>query len=88
MLLDPVPRACITAVRRAVAMNRLTDLQRLGLWQVLADGWLPTSFSGGLLLRRDFEVLETRDAADDEDQPTVPLVAHPEASPGAPAETP
>jgi len=78
VLLDPVPRACAAAAQGAVAMNRLAQLQRLGLRAVLAERWLPTTFSGGLLLRRGFEVLES----DEEDEPTVPgLGQHPVASP-------
>lgn len=86
-LLDPVQHACATAVRRAVALNRLADLQRLGLGQVLADRWLPTSLSGGVLLLRGFDVLEADDAGHDE--PTVPVLGHhPVASPTVPAGTP
>jgi hypothetical protein len=89
VLLEPVPRACATAAQRAVSLNRLADLQRVGLGQVLADGWLPTSFSGGLLLRRGFDVLDARDAEHDEDEPTVPVLGHhPVASPSVPAGTP
>ena len=88
VLLDPVQRSCATAVKRAVRVNRLADLQRLGLGQVLADRWLPTSF-GGLLLLRGFDVLEAQDAGHDQDDPTVPILGHhPVASPSVPAGTP
>jgi hypothetical protein len=81
VLLDPVPRACAAAAQGAVAMNRLAQLQRLGLQTVLAERWLPSTFSGGLLLRRGFEVLEPTD----DDEPTAPVLArHPVTSP-APA---
>ncbi len=83
VLLDPVPRACTTAAQGAVALNRLAQLQRLGLRHVLADRWLPTAFSGGLLLRRGFDVIETGGSPGDE--PTVPVLGrHPVASPVSP----
>ena len=79
VLLDPVPRACATAAQGAVAMNRLAQLQRLGLRQVLADRWLPATFGGGLLLRRGFDVLQDR-AEDGE--ATVPVLGgHPVVTP-------
>lgn len=78
VLLDPVPRACAAAAQGAVAMNRLAQLQRLGLRAVLAERWLPATFAGGLLLRQGFEVLEPGE----EDEPTVPgLGRQPVASP-------
>ena len=89
VLLDPVQRSCATAVKRAVSLNRLADLHRLGLGQVLADRWLPTSFSGGLLLLRGFDVLEAEDAGHEQDEPTIPILGHhPVAAPGLPAGTP
>lgn len=69
VLLDPVPRACMTAAQAAVALNRLVHLQRLGMRQVLDERWLPSTFSGGLLLRREFDVLDTTE----QNEPTVPL---------------
>lgn len=71
VLLDPVPRACATGVQGAVAMNRIAQLQRLGLRQVLAERWLPTTFGGGVLVRRGFDVLGADGA--EESEPTVPL---------------
>jgi hypothetical protein len=79
LLLDPVPRACAAAAQGAVAMNRLAELQRLGLRQVLADRWLPAAFSGGLLVRRGFEVVEGHR---EEEEPTVSVAGrHPVSSP-------
>ncbi|SDT05261.1 hypothetical protein SAMN04488543_2933 [Friedmanniella luteola] len=81
VLLDPVPRACAAAAQGAVAMNRLAQLQRLGLREVLAERWLPLTFSGGLLLRRGFDVVE-RDGEGGQDEPTVPVLGrHPVTTP-------
>ncbi len=81
VLLDPVPRACQTAAQGAVALNRLAQLQRLGLRQVLADRWLPTAFGGGLLLRRGFGLVDADDGPPG-DEPTVPVLGrHPVVSP-------
>lgn len=88
-LLDTVQRACATAAQGAVAMNRLANLQRLGLRQVLADRWLPTAFGGGLLRRRGFDVLPVGGAGHEEDEPTVPVLGHHPVVPTAvPAGTP
>jgi hypothetical protein len=85
VLLDPVPRACAAAAQGAVAMNRLAQLQRLGLREVLAERWLPPTFSGGLLLRRGFHLVESDDQPDGQDEPTIPVLSrHPAATP-APA---
>ncbi len=58
-LLDRVRVELVTGVQSAVKMNRLADIRRLTLQEVLADRWLPASFAGGSLVRRDFTVLGT-----------------------------
>ena len=48
-LLAAVQREASTAVQGAVRMNRLADLQRLGLAEVLRTRWWPSTFAGGAL---------------------------------------
>ena len=43
-------------VEAAIRLNRLSELRRRGLQEVLADRWLPTDFAGKALLRDSFEV--------------------------------
>ncbi len=56
-LLDRVRDEVTDEVHAAMRMNRLADLQRLGVQHVLADRWLPRSFAGGVLERRNFAVV-------------------------------
>jgi len=44
------------AVESAIRSNRLADLRRNGLQQVLAHPWLPDTFAKGALIRDSFEV--------------------------------
>jgi hypothetical protein len=44
------------AVETAIRSNRLADLRRNGLQQVLAHPWLPETFAKGALIRDSFEV--------------------------------
>jgi hypothetical protein len=57
-LLERVETDVATGMHAAVKMNRLTDLRRPTVQQELADRWLPRTFAGGALARRDFDVHE------------------------------
>jgi hypothetical protein len=57
-LLQRVETEVAMEMHAAVKMNRLADLRRQTVQQVLADRWLPRSFAGGALVRRNFEVIE------------------------------
>ncbi len=57
-LLQRVQNEVAHEVHAAVRMNRLADLRRQSLQQVLADRWMPKAFAGGVLLRREFSVLD------------------------------
>ena len=57
-LLQRVETEVAMEMHAAVKMNRLADLRRQTVQQVLADRWLPRSFAAGALVRRDFEVIE------------------------------
>jgi hypothetical protein len=57
-LLQRVETEVAMEMHAAVKMNRLADLRRQTVQQVLADRWLPRSFAGGALVRRAFEVIE------------------------------
>lgn len=56
-LLERVRTEVETGARAGVRMNRLADVRRLTLASVLSDRWLPQTFAGGSLVRRDFSVL-------------------------------
>lgn len=56
-LLERVRAEMVTGARSAVRINRLADVRRLTLQNVLSDRWLPRTFGGGSLVRRDFSVL-------------------------------
>jgi hypothetical protein len=58
-LLRLVQHEVTNSLQQAVRMNRLTDLHRQTLQQVLEDRWLPRALAGGALLRRSFTVLES-----------------------------
>ena len=58
-LLGMVQREVTTSLQSAVRMNRLADLRRQTLQRVLQDRWLPRGLAGGVLVRRDFAVLES-----------------------------
>jgi hypothetical protein len=55
-LLRQVELEVAAEVEAAIRLNRLSDLRRRGLQEVLADRWLPTTFASGALLRDSFEV--------------------------------
>ena len=57
-LLQRVETEVAMEMHAAVKMNRLADLRRQTVQQVLAERWLPRSFAGGALLRRDFAVID------------------------------
>ena len=57
-LLRRVQNEVTSEVYAAIRMNRLSDLRRLSLQQVLSDRWLPRTFAGGSLVRAGFTVLD------------------------------
>ena len=54
-LLQRVETEVAMEMHAAVKMNRLADLRRQTVQQELAERWLPRSFAGGALVRRDFD---------------------------------
>ncbi len=89
-VLEAVHREVTAAVRGAVRMNRLADLQRLTLAVVLQDRWLPTRFGSGTLRCQRLRVQRVRWTG--EDEATVPLPvpagAAPLPAPPVPASPP
>ena len=57
-LLQRVETEVAMEMHAAIKMNRLADLRRQTVQEVVAERWLPRSFAGGTLLRRSFEVME------------------------------
>ncbi|HEX5907225.1 MAG TPA: hypothetical protein VFY56_09430 [Propionibacteriaceae bacterium] len=57
-LLQRVETEVAMELHAAVKMNRLAELRRQTVQQVMADRWLPRSFAGGALTRRNFAVIE------------------------------
>jgi hypothetical protein len=57
-LLQRVETEVAMEMHAAVKMNRLADLRRQTVQQVLAERWLPRAFAGGALVRREFAVIE------------------------------
>jgi hypothetical protein len=57
-LLQRVETEVAMEMHAAVKMNRLADLRRQTVQQVMAERWLPKSFASGALIRRDFAVIE------------------------------
>jgi hypothetical protein len=57
-LLQRVETEVAMELHAAVKMNRLAELRRQTVQQVMADRWLPRSFAGGALARRNFAVIE------------------------------
>jgi hypothetical protein len=57
-LLQRVETEVAMEMHAAVKMNRLADLRRQTVQQVVAERWMPRSFAGGALARRDFAVIE------------------------------
>lgn len=56
-LLRRVENEVVGGVQGAIRMNRLADVRRLTLAGLLESRWLPESFAGGALVRREFTVL-------------------------------
>jgi hypothetical protein len=74
-LLQRVETEVAMEMHAAVKMNRLADLRRQTVQQVMAERWLPKSFASGALVRRDFAVIEVswpRDSAIPGAHPTSP----------------
>ena len=57
-LLQRVETEVAMEMHAAVKMNRLVDLRRQTVQQVMAERWLPKTFASGALVRRDFAVIE------------------------------
>ena len=57
-LLQRVETEVAMEMHAAVKMNRLADLRRQTVQQVMAERWLPKTFASGTLVRRDFAVIE------------------------------
>jgi hypothetical protein len=57
-LLQRVETEVAMEMHAAVKMNRLADLRRQTVQQVVAERWMPRSFAGGGLMRRDFAVID------------------------------
>jgi hypothetical protein len=57
-LLQRVETEVAMEIHAAIKMNRLADLRRQTVQEVVAERWLPKSFAGGTLVRRKFEVIE------------------------------
>ena len=57
-LLQRVKNEVAMEMHAAVKMNRLADLRRQTVQQVMAERWLPKTFASGALVRRDFAVIE------------------------------
>jgi len=76
-LLQRVETEVAMEMHAAVKMNRLADLRRQTVQQVLADRWLPRAFAGGALVRREFAVIEVS-------WPKDSAVSVPIAQPSAP----
>ena len=72
-LLAAVQREVAAAVRGAVRMNRLADLRRLTLTEVLRSRWWPTTFADGALHCSKFEVRHVGWPGSSSDEPTVPI---------------
>jgi hypothetical protein len=74
-LLDRVRLEVTSEVLAAVRMNRLADLRRQTLYQVLADHWMPSWFAGRALVGRRFQVRKvawpSEAAAEPADPPAV-----------------
>jgi hypothetical protein len=56
LLLRQVKLEVAAEVEAAIRLNRLSDLRRRGLQEVLGNRWLPTTFASGALVRDSFEV--------------------------------
>ncbi|HEY5821187.1 MAG TPA: hypothetical protein VIT20_04390 [Propionibacteriaceae bacterium] len=85
-LLERVHREVVTAAQAAIRMNRSADVRGMGIQRVLEDRWLPATFAGGALTRRNVAVLDP--AVEPEPHPAparAPEPLHP-AQPAPPSE--
>jgi hypothetical protein len=91
-LLQRVETDVAMGMHAAVKMNRLADLRRPTVQQELAERWLPRSFAGGTLVRRDFDVREIIWPKDGPISVPIPLTKSPKVEPplsaGRPAPAP
>jgi hypothetical protein len=76
-LLQRVETEVAMEMHAAVKMNRLADLRRQTVQQVMAERWLPKTFASGALVRRDFAVIEVSWPKDS----AIPAVVAPQSSP-------
>ena len=76
-LLQRVETEVAMEMHAAIKMNRLADLRRQTVQEVVAERWLPKSFAGGTLVRRQFEVIEVN-------WPKDSAISLPSARTGAP----
>jgi len=79
-LLQRVETDAVMGMHAAVKMNRLADLRRSTVQQELAERWLPRSFAGGALVRRDFDVREITWPKDGPISVPIPQTKSPKAS--------
>lgn len=75
--LDRVRTEVVSGAQSALRMNRLADVRRLTLPEVLSDPWLPKTFADRRLVRRDLAVLGHVWPAEDDQAPVVPVPASP-----------
>jgi hypothetical protein len=87
-LLDRVRLEVTSEVLAAVRMNRLADLRRQTLYQVLADHWMPSWFAGRTLVCRRFEVRKVSWPREASVNPVDPAAAGPQTSTPPPTAKP
>jgi hypothetical protein len=80
-LLQRVETDVVMGMHAAVKMNRLADLRRSTVQQELAERWLPRSFAGGALVRRDFDVREITWPKDGPISVPIPQTKSPKVEP-------
>lgn len=80
-LLQRVETDAVMGMHAAVKMNRLADLRRSTVQQELAERWLPRSFAGGALVRRDFDVREITWPKDGPISVPIPQTKSPKVEP-------
>jgi len=86
VLIQQVLEAVEGAVHAAVRMNRLADLRRLTLTEVLGARWLPSGYAGGRL--RQLAVAVPRVRWPDSPDPNQPPTPARPSAPSAPAHPP
>ena len=80
-LLQRVETDVVMGMHAAVKMNRLPDLRRPTVQQELAERWLPRSFAGGALVRRDFDVRDITWPKDGPISVPIPQTKSPKVEP-------